>query len=411
MTAVSPAVQNDSVVAAPNRSLHHMLGVGWLVFFFSDIYLPLDQLSPVPIFYLVAGFGLLYFALARPLQVVAFASQPIVWLWALTAITPFAIYFFGGASNPFSWSAAVVRVTYFAAFAGAGVFLLGSEGPGIIRTAARIALFIAVTTNLADLAWDNPYNSAEGSGRTAGFYGDANRAAAAIGTLLLLSVDITKQSLKGLLVAGLSMLAIVATQSRSGMVFGAFLSAAYVFLPTGHRTFSVPARLGLAVAGVLFVVVLVGTAFQAMDLDPDQTWRVRSMISLDTSDGSTQDRLEAAGIATNSFFENLWTGLGPGGARYYGYFSHNAYLEIGLEYGIGGLLLYLALVFFPFLKTFRFGFRRTLTLSLIAFQFIFYGFFSHSVQNSSIFGVFFGAVIVNALVQDRDQGDESTDSN
>ncbi len=411
MTAVSPAVQNDSVVAAPNRSLHHMLGVVWLVFFFSDIYLPLDQLSPVPIFYLVAGSGLFYFALARPLQAVAFASQPIVWLWVLTAITPFAIYFLGGESNPFAWSAAVVRVTYFAAFAGAGVFLLGPEGPGIIRTSARIALFIAISTNLADLGWDNPYNSAEGTGRTAGFYGDANRAAAAIGTLLLLSVDITKQSLKGLFVVGLSMLAIVATQSRSGMVFGAFLSAAYVFLPTGRGTFSVPARLGLAVAGVLFVVVLVGTAFQAMDLDPDQTWRIRSMISLDTSDGSTQDRLETAGIATNSFFENLWTGLGPGGAQYYGYFPHNAYLEIGLEYGIGGLLLYSALIFFPFLKTFRFGFRRTLTLSLIAFQFIFYGFFSHTVQTSSIFGVFFGAVIVNALVQERDQGDESTDSN
>jgi O-antigen ligase len=404
-------VQNDSVAAAPSRSLNHILGVVWLVFFFSDVYLPLDQISPIPIFYPIVGSGLLYFALARPLQVMSFVSQPIVWLWALTAIIPLAMNLFGGESNPFAWSAAVVRVTYFAAFAGAGVFLLGPEGPGIIRTSARIALFIAIATNLADLAWDNPYNSAEGSGRTAGFYGDANRAAAAIGTLLLLSVDITKQSLKGLLVAGLSMLAIVATQSRSGMVFGAFLSAAYVFLPTGRRTFSVPARLGLAVGGVFFVVVLVVTAFQVLDLDPDQTWRIRSIISLDTSDGSSQDRLEAAGTAIESSLENLWTGLGPGGARYYGHFSHNAYLQTGLEYGIGGLLLYLALVFYPFLKTFRFGFRRTLTLSLIAFQFIFYGFFSHSVQNSSIFGVFFGAVIVNALVQDRDQGDESTDSN
>jgi len=411
LTAVSPVVQNDSVAAAPSRSLNHILGVVWLVFFFSDVYLPLDQISPIPIFYPIVGSGLLYFALARPLQVMSFVSQPIVWLWALTAIIPLAMNLFGGESNPFAWSAAVVRVTYFAAFAGAGVFLLGPEGPGIIRTSARIALFIAIATNLADLAWDNPYNSAEGSGRTAGFYGDANRAAAAIGTLLLLSVDITKQSLKGLLVAGLSMLAIVATQSRSGMVFGAFLSAAYVFLPTGPRTFSVPARLGLAVGGVFFVVVLVVTAFQVLDLDPDQTWRIRSIISLDTSDGSSQDRLEAAGTAIESSLENLWTGLGPGGARYYGHFSHNAYLQTGLEYGIGGLLLYLALVFYPFLKTFRFGFRRTLTLSLIAFQFIFYGFFSHSVQNSSIFGVFFGAVIVNALVQDRDQGDESTDSN
>ena len=411
MTAVSPVVQNDSVAAAPSRSLNHILGVVWLVFFFSDVYLPLDQISPIPIFYPIVGSGLLYFALARPLQVMSFVSQPIVWLWALTAIIPLAMNLFGDESNPFAWSAAVVRVTYFAAFAGAGVFLLGPEGPGIIRTSARIALFIAIATNFADLGWDNPYNSAEGSGRTAGFYGDANRAAAAIGTLLLLSVDITKQSLKGLFVVGLSMLAIVATQSRSGMVFGAFLSAAYVFLPTGRRTFSVPARLGLAVAGVLLVVVLVGTALQTMDLAPDQTWRIRHMISLDTSDDSAQGRLELVGIATKSFFENFWTGLGPGGTRYYGYFSHNAYLQTGLEYGIGGLLLYLALVFFPFLKTFRFGFRRTLTLSLIAFQFIFYGFFSHSVQNSSIFGVFFGAVIVNALVQDRDQGDESTDSN
>ncbi|HIF97592.1 MAG TPA: hypothetical protein EYQ54_11290 [Myxococcales bacterium] len=100
MTAASPAIPNEGVAGPHNRSLHHTIGLIWLVYFWSGISIAVDNDIPIPSFYPIAGGVLLYFAVARPLQVIGFVSQPMVWLWAATALGSLAIYFLGNYSNP-----------------------------------------------------------------------------------------------------------------------------------------------------------------------------------------------------------------------------------------------------------------------------------------------------------------------
>jgi len=403
-----PAISTAPVVPASKWTLHYAAGVFWLVYFLTNTSVWINNLVPFPSYYPIIGTYLLYLALTSPIQVFEFITKPMTWLWAFTALVPLALFYFGSSHNPYAWGSATVRVTYFSVLAGSGVLLLHPDGFRILRTASRISLAIAVATNLLDLVVVNPYNSAEEMGRVAGFYGDANIAAAAIGTLLLLSVDFTRQNLKSMLIVGISVLAILATQSRSGIIFAAFLSAAYIFFPRGRETFSAGTRTTLAVSGVFLLTVTVVIAAQVLDIDSSQAWRIRSLLTLDASDISAQGRLYAAVDGLDGFLASFWTGIGLGEPTMQAYHPHNGYLLVALEYGVGGLIFYLIVIIHALSKVFQFGIRRASINILLTLQFAYYSFFSHTVQGNPIFAVFFAAVIVNATISEpEEKGDEA----
>ena len=250
--------------------------------------------------------------------------------------------------------------------------------------------------NFGDLFFENPLNRAEGTGRVAGLYGDANNSAAALGTLLLLSLDFSKQSVRDLALLGLSLLAIVATQSRSGILFGGLIFLVYLVVPRGTGTFSGTGRLGLGFSALLALSLGAVVGFQLADLDFDQIWRIRQLIFLDFEDTSTAGRLERTVYTTEKFLEYFWTGRGLGASRFYGLFPHNAFLEIGLEYGIGGVLVFIGLILYTVIKAFRLGIRQNIGIAVIAFQIAYYSMFSHNVHTLSLFAAFFSAVAVGA---------------
>jgi len=380
-----------------SRSLGDSLEVAWLVYFLTRSYTVFDDYLPLPSFYLVVGTFLMFFALARPLQMAEVAAKPIFWLWSLTMLAPMATYYLGGPPNPFAWSSVVQRTTIFAAFAGSAVLLSGPGGFDTLRKAARISLAIAIVFNFADLVFENPYNRSEATGRSSGLYADANMSAAAIGSLLLLSVDITKQNLKGMLVVGLSVLAIISTQSRSGMLFAALLLAAYLFLPRGPGTLPVGSRLAIGLAGLALMAMTLVAAPLLFDIDTSGSWRLRSLVTFDFADGSSQGRLWRAERAFTHFLEHFWTGRGLGSTRFYGIFSHNAYLEVAVEYGIGGLLLFLFVIGNAFYKCLRFGVMNSLTPFLLTFQIAFFSVFSHTVPQSPVYAVIFAAIFAGTL--------------
>ncbi len=408
MAQALPAISTAPVVPASKWTLHYAAGVFWLVYFLTNSSVWINDLAPFPSYYPLIGTYLLYLALTSPVQVFEFITKPITWLWALTALVPLALFYFGSSHNSYAWGSATIRVTYFSVLAGTGVLLLHPDGFRILKTAAKISLAFAVVTILLDLVVYNPYNSAEGGGRTAGFYGDANLAAAAIGTLLLLSVDFSRQNLKSMLIVGISLLAIISTQSRSGIIFAFLLSAAYIFLPRGRDTFSGGTRTTLAVSGLFLLIITVVIAGQILDIDSSQAWRIRSLLTLDISDISSQGRIYSAEDALDGFLSAFWTGLGLGALPAYAYSPHNAYLAVALEYGVGGLVLYFVVIIHALSKVFRFGIRRALTNLLLTFQFAYYSLFSHTVQTNTIFAVFFAAVIVNATISEPEENSSET---
>jgi hypothetical protein len=221
-----------------------------------------------------------------------------------------------------------------------------------------------------------------------------------------LSIDFSKQSVRDLLVVTISSLAIIATQSRSGIIFGTLILMVYLAAPRGTGTFSGTARIGLGLGASLALGLAAVVGFQLAGLSSEQAWRIQSLLSLDVTDTSTTDRLEVASYAVEKFFEYFWTGRGLGGSRYYGIFSHNSFLEIGLDYGIGAVLIYVGLILYVVFKAFRFGLAQNLGMVIIAFQIAYYSMFSHSVHSSSVFSIFFAAVAVNATIRSPEERDD-----
>ena len=387
------------------RGLSGAFEAAWFIYFLTGIYAVVDEYLPVPSFYLVVGVFLLYFALARPMHLAEVALKPVFWVWSLTMLIPLLLYFSGGSGNPFAWSSATLRTTVFAAFAGSAVLLSGPGGAQTLRTSARVALATAVLLSFADLVFENPYNRSEGTGRTSGLYADANTSAAAIGALLLLAVDVTKQTFKGMLVVGVAVLAIISTQSRSGIGFAALLLAAYLFLPRGPGTLSGAARVVIGLVGLVFIVGLVLVTPLLIDIDTSEAWRFRSLLTLDFDDGSSQGRVVRFQFALSQFLDNFWSGRGLGSPRFYGIFSHNAFLEVAVEYGIVGLMIFIFLIGNAFFRCLRFGIRKSWTPFLIASEVVYYSFFSHTVPQLPIFAVFFAGVLVGTFFEKPDSDD------
>ena len=403
---LAEAFASDSTFSeteSAGRGFRLYFEVIWLVYFLTNSYIVIDDYSPIPSFYPMVGIYLLYFALVCPLQVSQVVAKPLFWFWSITLVVPAAMYFLGSSPILFAWPTLVLRISFFACLAGSAVLLSGPDAPRVLRTAARISLAIAVTLSFADLFFENPYNRAEVTGRTAGLYSDTNKSAAAIGTLLLLSVDISKQSFKSILVVGISVLAIISTQSRSGMIFSAILLAAYLFIPQGRGTFSLSSRLGIGIAGVFVLFLAVAVAPALIGLDTSGSWRITSLLSLDFSDPSSQGRLDVLSYAVSQFFDAFWSGHGLGSARFYDISSHNAYLELAFEYGVGGLLLWVFLLLVPIVKSMRFGLSSSITVLMITFQIFYYGFFSHGAPSFVVFAVFFAAVLTGAAYMNPDQ--------
>ncbi len=403
---MAEAFASDSTFSATEsggRSFGLYFEAIWLVYFLTNGYMVIDEYLPISSFYPVVGIYLLYFALVCPLQVGQVVAKPLFWVWSMTVVVPAAMYFLGSSPILFAWPTLVARISFFACLAGSAVLLSGPDAPRVLRTAARVSLAIAVTLSFADLFFENPYNRAEETGRTAGLYADTNTSAAAIGTLLLLSVDISKQSFKNFLVVGISVLAIISTQSRSGIIFSAILLTAYLFIPQGRGTFSLSSRLGIALAGAFFLFLAVAVAPELIGLDTAGSWRITSLLTLDFTDASSQGRLAVLSYALSQFFDAFWSGHGLGSARFYDISSHNAYLEVAFEYGIGGLLLWLVLLLVPVIKSVRLGLSSSIAVLMISFQIFYYCFFSHTVPTSVVFAVFFGAVLTGAAFMNPDQ--------
>ena len=399
MTAASGGVSLAAPRVARRATLYEIIGVGWLVYWLTNSYIWMADLAPQLSFYVITALFLMYFSVVRPQQVLRFVLRPGVWFWSLTAIVPIVMYLTESRPSGYAYVAMRERIVYFGLVAGSGLVMADPDGPRMLRRAAGIALAVAIVVNFGEYFVHNPYNRTPGAVRSAGFYADANVAGAAIGTLLLLRLPITRQSTRSLLVVSLAYLAILATLSRSGMLFATVLAAAYLFVPRGPDTLRFGTRLTLGLGG--FAVVLLGgvAAFLFFGLDTAETWRLRSAFTLDVSDSSAQGRMELASFALQRALEHFWTGRGLGTAMEYGVYAHNTYLTLLYEYGVLGLFAFLFVIGTGLFKVLRYGHARAATYLWLALQTAYYSNFDHTIATNPVFAVMFASFLTNASLE------------
>ena len=376
--------------------LYHYVGIGWLVYWMTNSYRWISDLAPFIDFYVVTGILLIYFSVVRPVLVVSMISRPALWLISLTALIPILLYITDSDRNAFTYLEMRTRIVTFSLIAGSALVMAGTDGPWILRRAALISMLVAVIVNFGEYFVHNPYNRVVEGTRSAGFYGDPNIAGAAIGTLLLLAIPIRRQTMTNLILAAIAYMGILATLSRSGMLFASLLLAAYIFLPRGPGTLPTSTRAAVGLGGLAALIGLATVAIFVFNLRNLEIWRLTSAFTLDVTDNSAQSRMDFASFAFERFLDYFWTGRGPGSAREYHVSAHNTYLTLGYDYGILGILFYVGFVTWGLVKVVRYGWVRATTYFFLSFQVAYYSMFAHTVHDNPIFAVMFASFLTNA---------------
>lgn len=188
------------------------------------------------------------------------------------------------------------------------------------------------------------------TGRASGFAGNANFGALAASMLCAACVryEVKTSLLVDGLKVGLTFIAVLATQSRSGlleflMVGAVWLTSTFFQLRHSPRQFlNVISMLllSLVITGAgLYMIVSEGELFS------NQSSRFARILSgKDVDDGSGDERLAAAADTMRHIAESPILGYGTGFSRTLQTFPHNIYLQQWVNNGVFGLLAYISLL-------------------------------------------------------------------
>lgn len=374
--------------------IHHIVGVAWLAIRLGSVNPLLFYILPINPYYLTVGLFATYFALLRPAQIVVALTKPFFWLWLITAVVPVFLYLFSE-RNFDAYSSMRAYVTNFSAFAGSMVVLAGARPREMLRHAALVVLVVAIPFNFVELV--TPILTVA-PGRAAGLFQNPNMSAGGISVCLLLATDFRRHTARELAIMAAGMLAIVITFSRSGMVGGALIWMAYLILPRGRQSLRMENRFLILIG--LFTLFLIGAAvaMQFVDLSVGE-YQIRSLVEGRTDDPSFQGRVWGLRNAWHEFSKTPWTGVGLGTPEYYFMGIHNAYLQIAVEFGIGGLLVYLLILFVPLFQGIRVGWQRGWRQIALALYIIYFGIFDHSANTQPAFVAIFAAFAAGVLIE------------
>jgi O-antigen ligase len=365
---------------AKKWTLHYIVGVFWITYWIGNLYIAFDYIIPFLDYYVVTGILLVYIAFIRPTSFIEVFSKPMMWVWVLTAAIPMVMYL-DSSYGSFSYGAMKLRIIYLSAIGGMTLILLEDNREKLLHDAALIALGLTVLLNFVDMVIPLPMSRAPG--RAAGLWADPNISAAALCSLLIVVVNPRRLSVRDLFIVAITLLAILITFSRSGIIFAVFLGFVYLIAPDGKSGPSTMTRwsiAGGAIIGLTFASVI---AIAVFDIELTASWRITSLLTGDASDTSSQGRILRFTWALERAMEFFWTGRGLGANQYYGLHSHNAYVATLYNYGIFGLLLYFFLVSQGLFLMLRYGWKRALVPGLLSLNLLYYGMFAHTVPNAA----------------------------
>lgn len=218
-------------------------------------------------------------------------------------------------------------------------------GPLVVRWSIILAL-LASAINVYEFVI-SPDVLSIAPGRAAGFFENPNNAAVAIAGFygVWFAQRRSRVTLFDWLISSLAFLGVLCTFSRSGMLLFAML---FVVL-FAERSWHFGVSRSSLVAGAVAVVVMAELIMQLSSssvLDENAVVRLHSVLTGDFSDEAALLRSAVRKEYLAMFWDNFWLGRGAmfslRAPTMYG--PHDQYLAVAVDFGIGGLVAYGALL-------------------------------------------------------------------
>jgi hypothetical protein len=188
------------------------------------------------------------------------------------------------------------------------------------------------------------------------------------------------------------------------MLFATALWLGYGLAPRSRRAPGIRAGQRFAfLGGAAFIgALLLVWLLQSGGVTAEASWRLTSLFTGDINDASSAQRIWRAEYAWDLIQEHPWgSGLGYVDRTELG--PHNTYLFIGIDYGLQGLLVYLAILFLGLGRAMLAGWKRGANATVLALLLIYSGMFTHYVAGTIFFAVGFAALATGALIRPAEE--------
>jgi O-Antigen ligase len=281
-------------------------------------------------------------------------------------------------------------------FVVASVLAVRAELDQALAIAAFVIVAVGATLNLYELLVANNVWSIA-PGRSAGFYVNPNVSGEALlgYGLIFLTARMGKLRIVDLILIALVVVGVFATFSRGGIVAGLVLITATALMRVQRE--SVPRLIVGAVAISLLAFAFSSYVVRNLDLSTDATKRFESLLDVGGIGDYQRDRGGAASSALDLIAEYPVFGAGVQASGEMPIGPHNMFLAMMLDYGAGGLVLYLAVIIRLILIARRAD--RTLSGTVLAFVawLAILGFGSHNMLDNSATIPFMGFALARAF--------------
>jgi O-antigen ligase len=272
------------------------------------------------------------------------------------------------------------------------------------------ALLFAVGVNLFEFMLA-PNSLSTAPGRAAGFFENPNNSGnmiVALAALVVVSLDTKKWLLICLCL--LSFVGVLVTFSR-GSIF--LIVLIYISILISQKI-SVNRFITNIIAPVLafgLTIALVLNWIMQQNLSNDANLRLFSILKWQFHDNSTLGRIDFFMVFLNRFLNNPLIGAEPFGslAMSHGAGPHNAFVAAGADFGIVGLIAFLAVIVFGIQGAMHLKWKgpQALTLLVCSLWLLIYSLFSHIVFYSSSGAIMIGILLGALPVRFRCQGSAS----
>jgi O-Antigen ligase len=277
------------------------------------------------------------------------------------------------------------------------VLALRSDLDGALTMAAFVIVAVGAALNLYELFFQNNVWSIA-TGRSAGFYINPNTSSEALLAygLIFLTARMGKLRIVDLILMALVVVGVFVTFSRGGIVAGLVLITGTVLMRVQRG--AVPRLLVGAMAISLLAFAFSSYVVDNLDLSTDAKMRIDSLVNNDFGAGDYEkDRGLLASEALEVFEKYPLFGAGVQASDEMPIGPHNMFLAMMVNYGVGGLVLYLAVIIRLILIARRED--RSLSSRVLAFVawLVILGFGSHNLLDNSATIPFMGLALARAF--------------